>query len=228
MQGASLRELQRQLREELILAAAHELLAEQGYADMSMDDLAARVGVSKATLYQHFPSKEELAVNVIVRNMRRGEEYISSLDARLPAIVRLEQVLRHALEGRAPFWLTRSTLPRPILLHHQHYQAQAARLTDALARLVDAAKAEGSIAAQHATLVIVRMLMANIREDSYGALISEGHCSLTELSDTLIGMLFDGLRRRDPATAAGTNATRADLIAQGRVAETTSSTKDSA
>lgn len=228
MHGLSVRERQRQLREELILGAAQELMAEQGYADMSMDDLATRVGVSKATLYQHFPSKEELAVNVIVRNMRRGEEYINSLDPRLPAITRLEQVLRHAIEGRAPFWLTRSTLPRPVVLHHERYQAQAARMTAALAALVEVAKAEGSIATRHATPVIVRMIIANIRDDSYGELISGGHCSLDELSDTLVGIIFDGLRRSDALGATETDQTRADLIAQGRVAATTSSTKDPA
>lgn len=200
MKRVSLRERQRQVREDVILTAAHELMIEQGYADMSMDDLAARVGVSKATLYQHFASKEELAVNVIVRNMRRAEEYLDNLEAQLPAIVRLEQVLRHALEGRATFWAGRSTLPRPIVQNHQLYQAQAQRLLDAVARLVDEAKAEGSITTQHSTAVIALMIINTIRESSYGELVSSGRCSPAELSDTLVRVLFDGLRTTPPAT----------------------------
>lgn len=54
----SLKERQRQEREDLILQAAQEVLLERGYYDMSMGEIAARVGVAKGTLYQHFPSKE--------------------------------------------------------------------------------------------------------------------------------------------------------------------------
>ncbi len=72
MNRVSLRERQRQVREDTILDIAHELMVTQGYANMSMDDLAGKVGISKATLYQHFPSKEEVAINVIGRGMRRG------------------------------------------------------------------------------------------------------------------------------------------------------------
>lgn len=201
----NLRERQRQLREDVILGAAQELMAEQGYADMSMDDLAARAGVSKATLYQHFPSKEELAVNVIVRNMRRGEDYLNNLDPQQPAIVRLEQMLRHALEGRTTFWRSHTTLPKPVVANHQLYQQQVARMVDGVTRLVEQAKAEGSIAPHLTTPVIVQMIINMIRESSYGDLISAGQCSLAELSDTLIGILFDGVRSTSGDVASGTN-----------------------
>jgi AcrR family transcriptional regulator len=56
----SLRERRRQMLREEILEATHQLLTERGYAAMSMDDLAARVGVSKPTLYNQFPTKEDL------------------------------------------------------------------------------------------------------------------------------------------------------------------------
>lgn len=44
----------------LILDVGRELFLAQGYADTSMDQVTARSGVSKATLYNHFPSKEKL------------------------------------------------------------------------------------------------------------------------------------------------------------------------
>lgn len=47
-------------REEFILRVTEELLAERGYHDMSMDEIAARVGISKVTLYRHFATKEDL------------------------------------------------------------------------------------------------------------------------------------------------------------------------
>jgi len=43
-----------------ILRATLELLAEKGMGGMSMDSVAARAGVSKATIYRRWKSKEEL------------------------------------------------------------------------------------------------------------------------------------------------------------------------
>ena len=48
-----------------ILEAAIELLLEQGLHAMSMDDVAKRAGVSKATIYRWWPSKELLALDAL-------------------------------------------------------------------------------------------------------------------------------------------------------------------
>ncbi|MGH8930602.1 MAG: TetR/AcrR family transcriptional regulator [Egibacteraceae bacterium] len=47
-------------RRDQILAAAAELLAEQGLARLSMDELADHAGASRATLYRLFPGKPAL------------------------------------------------------------------------------------------------------------------------------------------------------------------------
>ncbi|WP_235489043.1 helix-turn-helix domain-containing protein, partial [Frankia sp. AvcI1] len=43
-----------------ILAAAVSLFGEQGYAGTSVRDISERLGVTKAALYYHFPSKETI------------------------------------------------------------------------------------------------------------------------------------------------------------------------
>jgi hypothetical protein len=43
-----------------VLAAALHVFVERGYAATRLDDIAARAGVSKGTLYLYFPNKEEL------------------------------------------------------------------------------------------------------------------------------------------------------------------------
>ncbi len=48
-----------------ILEAAAELLLEQGLAAVSMDVVAARAGVSKATIYRWWPTKETLALDAL-------------------------------------------------------------------------------------------------------------------------------------------------------------------
>jgi AcrR family transcriptional regulator len=48
-----------------ILAKAMEILLEQGLTSMSMDDVAKRAGVSKATIYRWWASKELLALDAL-------------------------------------------------------------------------------------------------------------------------------------------------------------------
>ena len=48
-----------------ILAAALELIAEQGVRDLRMDDVAEQAGVGKATIYRRYRSKEELVTAAI-------------------------------------------------------------------------------------------------------------------------------------------------------------------
>jgi len=48
-----------------ILASAMDLLLAQGLHAMSMDDVARRAGVSKATIYRWWPSKERLALDAL-------------------------------------------------------------------------------------------------------------------------------------------------------------------
>lgn len=204
----TLRERQRQVREDAIVEAAHDSMVAQGYDEMSMDDVAARVGISKATLYQHFASKQELAINVIVRAMRQGEEFISGLDPAQPAIQRLERLLRHAIEQRASLGTARLMLPPTVVMQHPRFQAQASRLMNAIGAVVDAAKAEGAIAPQLATAVVVRMLLCCMREHSYMDLLASGQVTVTELSNTVVFILFDGLRAHGrPIPTSETNVT---------------------
>ena len=80
----TLRERQKQALREEIMSAAQELVAEKGYSAMSMDELAARVGISKPTLYTHFATKEELVVEAATREMKQMIALIESQADRSP------------------------------------------------------------------------------------------------------------------------------------------------
>lgn len=47
-----------------ILAAARELLAEEGYRSFSIDEVARRAGAGKPTIYRWWPSKADLFIEV--------------------------------------------------------------------------------------------------------------------------------------------------------------------
>ena len=56
-----------------ILTAAAELLAERGLAAMSIEEVAARAGVGKTTIYRRWPSKGLLALDAFVAAFREQQ-----------------------------------------------------------------------------------------------------------------------------------------------------------
>ena len=75
---------------EAILEAASQLFREQGYGAVSMDQIAREAGVSKATVYAHFESKDRLFAAMIHNACAVYAEGV------MPAVTEMEDV-REAL-----------------------------------------------------------------------------------------------------------------------------------
>ena len=63
------RQRRKQARPQELLDAALDLFVEKGFAATRAEEVAARAGVSKGTLYLYYPSKEELLKAVIRANL---------------------------------------------------------------------------------------------------------------------------------------------------------------
>ena len=63
------RERRKEARPGELLSAALDLFVEKGYAATRVEEVAARAGVSKGTLFLYFPSKEELFKAVVRENI---------------------------------------------------------------------------------------------------------------------------------------------------------------
>jgi AcrR family transcriptional regulator len=57
-----------------IQTRAHELFLRYGIRSVSMDDIAAQLGMSKKTLYQSFADKDELVDAVLGDEIKRGQQ----------------------------------------------------------------------------------------------------------------------------------------------------------
>lgn len=67
-------------RRQAILDIAREVFLTEGYADASMSTIAARLGGSKGTLYNYFPSKEALFVAFMRQECELEAEIAHALD----------------------------------------------------------------------------------------------------------------------------------------------------
>src|ERR1017187_3016164 len=85
-------------RPQQILEAAMSVFAEHGIAGARLDEIAAKAGVSKGTIYLYFPSKEDLFREVV---RQRVVPHIAEADA-IPdegsAVEQIERYLAHQWE----------------------------------------------------------------------------------------------------------------------------------
>lgn len=66
---------------EAILDATDVLLSQNGYQKMTIDDLAAAVGIGKGSVYLHFTSKEEIVLSHIDRIIERLKGELTEIAA---------------------------------------------------------------------------------------------------------------------------------------------------
>jgi AcrR family transcriptional regulator len=87
-------------KSDLILEAAQNLFSESGYGAASMDAIAARAGVSKATVYAYFNGKESLFEAMMKNECQRWMEQIQipAHISQLPLRPALLQIARNFLQ----------------------------------------------------------------------------------------------------------------------------------
>jgi AcrR family transcriptional regulator len=56
-------------RRRLILATAMDLFQKNGFAGVTLDDIASAIEFSKGTIYNHFGSKEEIYASILVEHL---------------------------------------------------------------------------------------------------------------------------------------------------------------
>jgi AcrR family transcriptional regulator len=92
-QGRKERELQ--LRRQEILDAARKVFAEEGYFKATMSRIAARAEFGMGTLYQFFPSKQDLFISVI---LEEAESFVQGLKNTLSSAPSLREQLKAYIE----------------------------------------------------------------------------------------------------------------------------------
>ena len=81
-------------RKEEIIRAAAKLFSQKSYHDVTMDDIAEKVGVAKGTIYLYFDSKENLYLEIMEETYEEIESILERETAKSdPAPLKLKKVL---------------------------------------------------------------------------------------------------------------------------------------
>lgn len=197
---ASFREKMHQAREDAIVQAVNRLLAEKGFDGMTVDEVAAEVGVAKASLYKHFPSKEHLAAAAMVRILQRTLAHMATLDEGMPAQDKLKSVVRWAMQvhlaGEMPLLPTENSTLRATLMEHSAYIDALVNVSDQLGAWIEAAQANGSINPAMPSIVVLYTLFARACDPVLGFMKAGGQHSTDEIIEWVLATCFDGLNAR--------------------------------
>ncbi|OZB85092.1 TetR/AcrR family transcriptional regulator [Microbacterium sp. 13-71-7] len=182
-----------------VLEIAVKLFNEQGYDGTSVSSLASALGLSKAALYHHFASKEQI-LEIALDDALGGLE--SVLDGALAdegtAATRLVTVIAGAVR------VLTGKLPQVTLLLRVHGNSEIERAAlerrrifdQRVAHLVGQAQQEGALRRDIRPSVTTRLMFGMI--NSIIEWYRPAHTSLTpeELVDDVTRVIFDGLRAR--------------------------------
>ena len=94
-------------RREQILNAALQVFSNRGFAETTMDEIAAASGLGKGTLYCYFPSKEVLLEKLVARYVLLPEvpELVAAIQESPPAVgFGAGNRSMEALEREGGFW----------------------------------------------------------------------------------------------------------------------------
>jgi TetR/AcrR family transcriptional regulator of autoinduction and epiphytic fitness len=187
-------------REEAIIESVNRLLAEKGFDAMTVDEVASAVGIAKASLYKHFPSKEDLAAAAMVRVMRRAQKFLGDIDPALPARDKLKSVVRWTLQvqlaGQMPSLPSQNSSLRAALLANRDYIDALMDISDRLGAWIEAGQAEGTLNAQLPAVAMLYTLYARACDPVVEFLKAGGQHSNEQIVELVVGTCFDGLSAR--------------------------------
>jgi TetR/AcrR family transcriptional regulator, fatty acid metabolism regulator protein len=196
----SLKERQREQRENLILQIAEEVLLEKGYYETSVEEIAARVGVAKGTVYLHFPSKEDLVIAIFAREVEKFAQAIdSAIDSEQDVRAKLEAILLFMYSGhyskRAQllYSITGSTNLLRIFFEpgstlHELWKGLSKRIEG----LLEEGKSNGVLKAAIPTNVMLSAFFSLQSPRSYERLVLSEHMSPQEIVQYLGQIFFEG------------------------------------
>ncbi|NIH78358.1 TetR/AcrR family transcriptional regulator [Amycolatopsis viridis] len=183
-------------RQRALLAELEELFLVEGFVHFTLDDLAAKTHCSKSTLYALAPSKEQLAVRVVLHYFKSSADL---LDERIAGIEDAREIIGVYLTGIAEclnrasvaFMRDISDFAPARAAYELNSRAAAAKIRSFIAKGV----ADGVFREVHATL-IAEMATVLVEAIQTGVVGSRAGVSDAEAFTALSELLLGGLASR--------------------------------
>lgn len=202
MSRPSFRERVLRVREDAIVSSVNRLLAEKGFDLMTVDEVAADVGIAKASLYKHFASKEELAGAAMVRVLNKALAEVQRLcsDKAAAPLEQLKAITRWAMKeqlaGEMPSLPSQNSTLRAALLANKTYVDRVMELGERLGEWITAAQAAGQVDGDLPPELVLYTLYARACDPVIGVMKSTASYSDEQVVELVLRTCFDGLAAR--------------------------------
>ena len=187
-------------REDAIIRSVNLMLAQKGFDAMTVDEVAADVGIAKASLYKHFPSKEDLAAAAMVFVMRRAQQYLDELPTEATPFEKLKLVVRWVmnlkLAGEMPSLPSQNSSLRTTLMNNKDYMDGLMDVSDRLGAWIEAAQAQGDISSKLPAIAVLYTLYARACDPVLEFLKMGDLYNDDQVIDLVMATCFDGINAR--------------------------------
>ncbi len=189
-----------QAREQALIDVVNRLLAEKGFEAMTVDEVASEVGIAKASLYKHFPSKEDLAAAAMAHLMDKALAFVEAVPPDLSPLEKLRctvaWTMRLKLTGEMPTLPSQNSTLRATLMRHTRYMDGLMEISERLGAWIEAAQAQEQVNKALPPVVVLYTLFARACDPVLEFLQATGQYSEDAIVDLVLGTCFDGLRQR--------------------------------
>ena len=188
-----------QAREDAIVASVNRLLAEKGFDAMTVDEVAADVGIAKASLYKHFASKEDLAAAAMIRVLDEALDFLATLETQPKAspVDQLKAAARWTMEvqlaGEMPSLPAQNSSLRAALTANKTYLDRLFKVSEVLGGWITAAQKAGQLNRKLPPEVVLYTLFARACDPVLGLLKASGNHTDEQIIEILLSTCFDGL-----------------------------------
>jgi AcrR family transcriptional regulator len=203
--GSRERLRERELKRDAVIRAAAREFNRKGYHNTSLDDIAARLEVTKPTVYYYVTSKEQLLFECFLAGVEQIRAAFREVRAlALPARARLNAVLRHygaAVASEFGWCMVRAEDQDLSPAMSRHIKALKSEIDQGIRRLIREGVQDGSIGACDPKMTAFALAGALnwiahwYREDR--------SLSGAEIADAFVTIFEAGMRPRSSASRTG-------------------------
>ena len=196
------------------------LLAQKGFDLMTMDEVAADVGIAKPSLYKHFVSKEQLVGAAMIRLIDGALDFIDQIPATESPLDKMKSILNWALQvrlsGGLPYLPATSPLVREMLLKNIRYVSKLLKLNSRVAAMVQNARQTGELRSDLPDDVILFSFYARSCDPAVDFLRLYSKLDNEAIIAHMISSCFDGLTQ--PIAMGGKRDARLNVAGDARAA----------
>jgi AcrR family transcriptional regulator len=187
-------------RKEQILSAAEKVFAKKGFQDATISEVAKQAGLSDATIYEYFSSKEELLFSIPVLITRSAA---AQLKTHLDYIRGAANKLRGIVYGYLSFYQENPDYASVLMLilkqNRKFIESDAYQLIRDVSRMITRVVQDGIEADEFMSdtnpYLVRAVLLGTVEHSVISWLLLGRPENLLELADPLTDIVIDGIRK---------------------------------